>query len=96
MKDPHPMLAALYRSRVELRQSVRDQTQVDANRRRVMDLELQIHDAEAQHGRGVFRFRRCEACSLLHVAASRGCDGRGVTLFALWAQWSVDLVHVVE
>jgi hypothetical protein len=96
MAEPHPRLAALYRQRVELRQSVRDQTQVTENRRKVMALEIAIFEAEREHGRGMYRFRRCEDCSLLHPAVTRGCDGKGVALFAAWAMWSVDLVHIVE
>lgn len=96
MIEPHPTLASLYRKRIELRNGTRDQTMYAAHRREVMTLEVHIHEAERRHGRGVYRFRRCESCQLLHAAAMRGCDGKGRTLFELWSAWSVDLVHVVE
>lgn len=96
MIEPHPQVAALYRKRIELRNGTRDQTMVAVHRRAVMNLEVAIFEAERRHGRGLYRFRRCEGCELLHPAATRGCDGKGRSLFQLWSMWSVDLVHVVD
>lgn len=89
-------LARLYAARIEHRESATDQTLIAATRRRTMEIERAIHDAEKRFGRAGFAFKRCTICALLHPAALTGCDGKGEMLFAVWLRLSVDIVHVID
>src|SRR4051812_46342051 len=96
MREPHPALAALYVARATLRREQSDNRESTGRRSRAFVVELQIHHAERRYGRGVFKFRRCNVCFLLHAAATIRWDGHGSHLFELWAALGADLVFVED
>jgi hypothetical protein len=93
---PHPELRKLYAARAAMHEARGDV----AHPRHMADLEHRIHVAERKHGRGVFTFRRCAICRLLHEAPDRAavvtCDGRGLWMYQAWLRYGADLVHIIE
>jgi hypothetical protein len=98
---PHPELRRLYSERAAVRDARSGTLDGESYRRAAMDLEHRIHLAELRHGRGVFTFKRCAVCNLLHevpdrVAISR-CDGAGLWIYQAWLRnGGPDLCVIVE
>lgn len=91
---PHASLIELYRKRIEVRHA--EHLTFVERRRRVHDIELDIHEAHKRHGRAMLTFRRCTTCDLMHSASLRSCDGKGSYLYALHIEYGCDLILVVE